>query len=37
MNDSIRIQTRRRFLRGLTVGVTGFSVPSLFNVPGLFA
>ena len=37
MNDSIRISTRRLFLRGMAVGVAGFSVPSLFNVPGLFA
>lgn len=37
MNDVVRFQSRRRFLRGVAVGVAGFSVDGFFDVSGLFA
>jgi protocatechuate 3,4-dioxygenase beta subunit len=37
MNQAIVLHTRRRFLRGLTLGAVAVSVPSFFTVPGLFA
>ena len=37
MNESIRLHTRRRFLRGVTCGVAGVSMTRFWNVPGLFA
>ncbi len=37
MNESIRLHTRRRFLRGMTCGVAGFSMTRFLSVPGLFA
>jgi protocatechuate 3,4-dioxygenase, beta subunit len=37
MNESILLQSRRRFLRGATFGAAAISVDSLFGVRGLFA
>ena len=37
MNEAIVLHTRRRFLRGMTLGAVAFSVPAFFSVPGLFA
>src|SRR4030095_16950896 len=37
MNESILLQSRRRFIRGATFGAAAISVESLFGVPGLFA
>ena len=37
MQKPILFDSRRRFIRGMAFGVAGFSVPGLFNVPGLFA
>ena len=37
MQKPILFHSRRRFIRGMAFGVAGFSVPGLFNVPGLFA
>ena len=37
MQKPILFDGRRRFIRGMAFGVAGFSVSSLFNVPGLFA
>ena len=37
MNESIRLHSRRRFLRGMTCGVAGVSMTRFLTVPGLFA
>ena len=37
MNESSRLHTRRRFLRGMTCGVAGVSMTRFLSVPGLFA
>jgi protocatechuate 3,4-dioxygenase beta subunit len=37
MQEPNLFEGRRRFIRGIAFGVAGFSVSSLFNVPGLFA
>jgi protocatechuate 3,4-dioxygenase beta subunit len=37
MNEAILLHSRRRFLRGVGLGVAAFAVPSFFTVPGLFA
>ena len=37
MQKPILFHSRRRFIRGMAFGVAGFSVPGLFNVPGIFA
>ena len=37
MNESLRLHTRRRFLRGATCGVAGVSMTRFLSVPGLFA
>ena len=37
MNESSRLHTRRRFLRGMTRGVAGVSMTRFLSVPGLFA
>lgn len=37
MSDSTAVFERRAFLRGAAIGVAGYSVARLFEVPGLFA
>jgi protocatechuate 3,4-dioxygenase beta subunit len=37
MNEAILLPTRRRFLRGITLGALAAGVPGFFSVPGLFA
>jgi protocatechuate 3,4-dioxygenase beta subunit len=37
MNEAIWLPSRRRFLRGATLGAAAFAVPGFFAVPGLFA
>src|SRR5437868_11091578 len=37
MNEAILLPSRRRFLRGMTLGAMALGVPSFFSVPGLFA
>ena len=37
MGGLTRVQTRRRFLRGMTCGVAGYSVSRFVSAPGLFA
>ncbi len=37
MNESDFLHTRRHFLGGITLGVTGLSLAGLHSVPGLFA
>src|SRR5438132_12645906 len=37
MNELIQFPTRRRFLRGMTLGTAAFSLAGLFNIPGVLA
>src|SRR5713101_1367164 len=37
MNDLSLLPSRRRFLRGMTLGAVALGVPAFFSVPGLFA
>src|SRR5258708_10393951 len=37
MNEAILLQSRRRFLRGLTRGAMALGVPDFFGAPGLYA
>jgi protocatechuate 3,4-dioxygenase beta subunit len=37
MNDANLLPSRRRFLRGMTLGAVALGVPAFFSVPGLFA
>jgi protocatechuate 3,4-dioxygenase beta subunit len=37
MNEGIELHSRRRFLRGMTLGAMAVGVPGFFTIPGLYA